>query len=152
MHKDLSGANLAEKNNFVVVSINYRLGPLGWLTHPALRDGTKNDNSGNYGTLDIIKALKWVRDNIKSFGGNPGNVTVAGESAGGMNIFSLIIFEEAKGLFHRGIIESGMTTISTVGQGETYANGLIIKLLIKDGLASVKIQPRLISIRCPKAR
>ncbi|OHD69402.1 MAG: hypothetical protein A2W19_05705 [Spirochaetes bacterium RBG_16_49_21] len=135
-NSDLSGANLASRNNMVVISINYRLGPLGWLTHPALRTGSAYDNSGNYGTLDIIKALKWVKENIWAFGGNPCDVTVAGESAGGFDIFSLIISNVARGIFQRAIVESGAAKLATIADGETYAQGIIIKLLIKDGKAS----------------
>ena len=94
------------------------------------------DNSGNYGTLDIIKSLEWVNRNISSFGGDPGKVTVAGESAGGFNIFSLLISDLAKGLFHRAIIESGMASVVSVEEGEEYANSLICKLLVKDGKAA----------------
>jgi para-nitrobenzyl esterase len=135
-HTDLSGAQLANYNNIIVVSINYRLGPLGWLTHPALKTGDMLDNSGNYGTLDIIKALEWVNKNISTFGGDPGKVTVAGESAGGFNIFSLLISDLAKGLFHRAIIESGMASVVSVEKGEEYASSLICKLLVKDGKAA----------------
>ena len=66
-----------------------------------LRDGDVLDDSGNYGTLDIIKALEWVRDNIASFGGDPGNVTIAGESAGGINVYSMLASPLADGLFHK---------------------------------------------------
>jgi para-nitrobenzyl esterase len=135
-HQDLSGARLANYNNIIVVSINYRLGPLGWLTHPALRTGDLLDNSGNFGTLDIIKALEWVNKNIGAFGGDPCKVTVAGESAGGFNIFSLLISDLARGLFHRAIIESGMASVASVEDGEEYANSLICKLLVKDGKAA----------------
>ncbi len=136
LHQDLSGANLSTTDNFVVVSINYRLGPLGWFTHPALKGFNAYDNSGNFGTLDIIKALEWVKKNIAAFGGNPGGVTVAGESAGGLNTFSLIMSDLAKGLFHHAVIESGMAITSSVKSGETYANGIIIKSLIRDGLVT----------------
>mgnify|MGYP003312687193 FL=1 len=89
---------------------NYRLGPLGWFTHPAvqsLQDGL--DRTSNFGTLDIISALEWVNENINSFGGNPNNITIFGESAGGHNVLSLLVSKKAKGLFHKAISMSGYT-------------------------------------------
>jgi para-nitrobenzyl esterase len=105
-----------------VVTINYRLGVLGWLRHPALRDNAADalEASGNFGTLDMIAALEWVRDNIASFGGDPGQVTLFGESAGGRNIFSLLASPLAKGLFHGAIVQSGLPGTSTLERAENY--------------------------------
>ncbi len=100
---------LAVPLQVVVVSLNYRLGALGWFSHPAL-DGRPEDTSGNYGTLDLVAALRWVRDDIAAFGGDPDNVTIFGESAGGMNVFSLLAAPAARGLFHRAIVQSGLPT------------------------------------------
>lgn len=102
--------NLAVKHGVVVVNVNYRLGVLGWFHHPALLgpDTPPEDASGNYGTLDLIAALKWVNANIEAFGGDAGNVTVFGESAGGFNTFSLLASPLADGLFHRAAIQSGV--------------------------------------------
>jgi para-nitrobenzyl esterase len=135
-NSDLSGANLASYANMVVVSINYRLGSLGWLTHPALRTGTPYDNSGNYGNLDMIKALQWVRDNIANFGGDPHNITIAGQSAGGGNVLSLLLSPLAKDLFHKAVVESGGKLMTDVSKGEEFAESLIVSLLIKDGTAA----------------
>src|SRR5579883_1680796 len=99
------GARLAE-HGVVVVSINYRLGALGWLAHPALSAESPQGISGNYGLLDQIAALQWVRHNIGSFGGDPANVTIAGESAGGLSVMYLMVSPEARGLFARAIAES----------------------------------------------
>jgi para-nitrobenzyl esterase len=89
----------------VVVTINYRLGVLGFLTHPEL---TKEaDTSGNYGLLDQLAALKWVHNNIAAFGGDPSRVTIAGQSAGAGDSHSLVASPLAKGLFARAIEESG---------------------------------------------
>ena len=108
-------SKMARKHNVIVVTINYRLGPFGWFTHPSiqpLQDG--DDKSSNFGTLDIIAALEWVKSNISLFGGNPDNVTIFGESAGGHNVLSLLASKKAKGLFHKAISQSGYTTsIST---------------------------------------
>ena len=102
------GSRLAAEQNVIVVSINYRLGPLGWFLHPALnQQGSAADKSGNYGTLDIVQSLKWVQDNISGFGGDINNVTLFGESAGGFNIYSLMLSPTAKGLFHKAISQSG---------------------------------------------
>ena len=128
------GAPLAGRQNMVVVTINYRLGLLGWFTHPALREGLSGaDSSGNWATLDIIKALSWVHDNIETFGGDPGNVTTAGQSAGGINVLSLMMSQLATGLFHRGIVQSGGLSGTPVADGDTFADKLIEALLVLDG-------------------
>ena len=106
---------MASKHQVVIVRINYRLGPFGWFTHPAIQDLQEGiDKTSNFGTLDIIAALKWVKNNISLFGGDPNNVTIFGESAGGHNVYSLIASKKADGLFHKAISMSGYTTsIST---------------------------------------
>ena len=128
------GATMASRSNMVIVTINYRLGPLGWFTHPALRDGEDALNSsGNYATMDMIKALEWVRDNIAAFGGNPQNVTIAGQSAGGINVLTLMISPVAKDLFHRVISQSGGLEPASQKDGDDYANTVIEALLVRDG-------------------
>ena len=98
---------LASKANMIVVVIQYRLGPFGFFYFPALNPhGTAEDQSGNYGTLDTIKAVKWVRDNIRSFGGNPHNITVGGQSAGGFNTLTLLTSPLARGLFQQAFVMS----------------------------------------------
>lgn len=132
---DYEGSRIAAKSDMVVVIVQYRLGPLGWFTHPALRHGDSAlDDSGNFGTLDNIQALKWIRRNIKAFGGNPRNVTITGESAGAHNVMSLVISPLAKGLFHRAMSESGGMSTIPVATGEALAESTIDKLLAKDGL------------------
>jgi para-nitrobenzyl esterase len=90
----------------VVVSINYRLGPFGFLAHPTLSKESTNKVSGNYGLLDQIEGLRWVQRNIAAFGGDPGRVTIFGESAGGMSVLCLLVAPQAKGLFHGAIAQS----------------------------------------------
>ncbi|MDF7773677.1 carboxylesterase family protein [Sphingomonas sp. AOB5] len=99
------GAALAKKG-VIVVSINYRLGVLGYMAHPELSKESAHDISGNYGLLDQIAALQWVRKNIASFGGDPANVTIAGESAGGLSVMYLMASPRAKGLFAKAIAQS----------------------------------------------
>jgi para-nitrobenzyl esterase len=101
------GSALA-KRGVVVVTINYRLGPFGFLTLPALSKESTRGASGNYGLLDQIQALMWVHRNIDKFGGDPQNVTIFGESAGGTDIGWLMTSPLAKGLFHKAIVESGV--------------------------------------------
>jgi para-nitrobenzyl esterase len=102
------GQNFA-RDGVVVVSINYRLGALGYFAHPALTKAAKPGEAlGNYGLMDQIAALKWVQRNIAAFGGDPKNVTVFGESAGGMSTLALLATPSAKGLYQKAIVESGL--------------------------------------------
>jgi para-nitrobenzyl esterase len=101
------GAELAKRGDVAVVSCNYRLGPLGFLAHPALTAESPHHASGNYGIMDQIAALQWVRKNIAALGGDPGNVTIFGQSAGGVSVCALMASPLAKGLFHRAIVHSG---------------------------------------------
>ncbi|MBI3949174.1 MAG: carboxylesterase family protein [Acidobacteria bacterium] len=108
------GQALAEKGGVVVVTINYRLGQLGFLAHPLLSaEDAEHHSSGNDGLLDQIFALKWVRRNIANFGGDPNNITIFGESAGGLNVACLVASPEAAGLFQRAIVESGGFFVTT---------------------------------------
>ena len=101
---NISGEVFAS-HDVVVVSINYRLGSLGFFAHPAL-----DAEQANFGLLDMVLALQWVRDNIDQFGGDPGNVTIFGVSAGGMAVDLLMVSQAARGLFHRAIAQSGYAT------------------------------------------
>ena len=100
------GGNLALRGDVVVVTLNHRLNVFGYL-HLADVAGRDWDAAGNAGMLDIIQALRWVRTNIERFGGDPGNVTIFGESGGGRKVSTLLAMPDAKGLFHRAIIQSG---------------------------------------------
>jgi len=144
-----SGAHLSAAHDVLVVTINYRLGPFGWFSHPALRSesASPEDNSGNYGLLDAIAALHWVRENIAAFGGNPDNVTIFGESAGGADVLALMASPLAKGLFQRAIVESGGLFPDSRDFAENYHDDAtpghafsgreaVNRLLIKDGKAA----------------
>jgi para-nitrobenzyl esterase len=118
------GGYFAAKHGVVVVAVQYRLGPFGWLRHASLRadaGATDADRSGNFGTLDLVAALRWVQANAAAFGGDPGRVTVFGESAGGRNTFSLLQSPLAAGLFHRAIAQSGGISSPTLAEAESLA-------------------------------
>lgn len=100
------GGNLCKKG-VIVVSMNYRMGVFGFFAHPELTQESPAHASGNYGLMDIIAALRWVKANIAAFGGDPGNVTIFGESAGSFAVSALMAAPSAQGLFHRAIGESG---------------------------------------------
>ncbi|QZO02043.1 carboxylesterase/lipase family protein [Chenggangzhangella methanolivorans] len=114
---------LVKRGDVVFVSMNYRLNIFGFFDHPAL--GGKNAPSGNYGFMDQQLALRWIKENIVNFGGDPHNVTIFGESAGGGSVMAQIVSPAAKGLFHRAIVESGsyvmVSPMQTVDQAHAYA-------------------------------
>lgn len=133
------GRNLAARG-VVVVTINYRLGPFGFLAHPSLSAESPHGVSGNYGLLDQIAALEWIQRNIAGFGGDPGNVTVFGESAGAISILDLLVSPLASGLFHRAISQSGIllddgfgvSTTGTLEQGESAGEAFAARLGVSD--------------------
>jgi para-nitrobenzyl esterase len=140
---------LAQNDGVIVVTTQYRLGPMGWFRHPSLRAGTQDvgEQSGNFGTLDLVRGLEWVRDNIASFGGDPGNVTIFGESAGGMDVYTMLLAPKATGLFHRAIVESGGLSEFSPDEAEHFtddkipghknsSNEVLLRLLMEDGHAA----------------
>ncbi len=128
------GANFAARENVIFVSINYRVGAVGWFTHPSLRVGGPLDSSGNYGTLDLIKALDWVNKNIEAFGGDPGNITIDGQSGGAQNVFSLLVSPLAEGLFHKAIAQSGGPGSTTIADGDKVSSAVLEKLYGLDNI------------------
>ena len=145
------GANLATTHDLVVVTINYRLGIFGWFNHPALQTGDPMDDSGNYGTLDMIRALEWTRDNIAAFGGDPGTVTVFGESAGAFDTLQIMASPRAAGLFHRAIVQSGGFGAADPAEGSNFTDAgghdysgpeLVNRLIAADALANANQAPR----------
>jgi para-nitrobenzyl esterase len=118
------GDKLAGDQNIIYVGLNYRLGVLGWFSHEAIRDTSTDplDASGNYAVLDMIAGLQWIQDNIEAFGGDPDNVTVFGESAGGRDVYALIGSPIAKGLFNKAISQSGSALTATLEQAENFSD------------------------------
>ena len=114
--------DLVSQHEVIVVTVQYRMSNLGWFRHPALRQGnsTLEDASGNFGTLDNIMALKWIKENISDFGGDENNVTIFGESAGGHNVAALYASPIATGLFHKAIVQSGIVSHSLIEEAESY--------------------------------
>jgi para-nitrobenzyl esterase len=141
------GNVVAGKSNLLYISVNYRLGAMGWFIHPAVTgSGSSEDQSGNFGTLDLIKALEWVHENIRAFGGDPNNVTIAGESGGAFNVLSLLISPAAKGLFHHAISESALSLIWSTSDAIIQSTKLLVSLLVKERKAgSEEEAERLIS-------
>jgi para-nitrobenzyl esterase len=128
------GGNLARKGA-VVVTFNYRVNVFGFLAHPDLTAESEQASSGNYALLDQMAALQWVQRNIATFGGDPGRVTIFGESAGATNVAYLLASPLAKGLFHRAVVQSGGYTVSefrTLKDGEQTGEGLAEALGVDD--------------------
>ena len=124
------GGNLVRNGDAVVVTINYRLGALGFLGHREMADPGRVGR--NWGIHDQVAALRWVRDNIAAFGGDPGSVTIFGESAGGFSVATLLGTPSAAGLFHRVVVQSGGAHVHSVEEGERSAQRLAVAL----GIAS----------------
>jgi len=137
-----NGANLANRGDVVVVTINHRLNVFGYLYLEEI-GGEEYAGSGIAGVLDIVLALEWVRDNIEAFGGDPDNVTIFGESGGGSKVSTLLAMPSAEGLFHKAIIESGPGLTGVEPEDATdYAESLLAELgLEADGLDQLQQVP-----------
>lgn len=127
---------VAHHYDAVVVTLNYRLGAMGWFSHPALVTGDAAGDSGNFGTLDQIKALEWVQRNIAGFGGDPRNVTIAGASAGAQNVSYLMHTPLAKDLFQKALMESNFPGIRPVSAAHKSSKQVLYNLLVTDGVAA----------------
>jgi para-nitrobenzyl esterase len=132
------GEDLAAKG-VVVVTMNYRLGALGFFAHPELAREAGHPGSGNYGMMDALASLQWIKRNIAAFGGDPNNVTIAGESAGAIMVGAIVGSPQFKGLFHRAIVQSGAWMGLQMGRMTTteQAQGAGAKALQTAGLASI---------------
>jgi para-nitrobenzyl esterase len=115
-----NGKNLSSRGNVVVVTIDYRLGPFGFLVHPGLETENNKHISGNYALMDQIKALQWVHNNISFFGGDTSRVMIFGESAGGLDIGDLLLSPLAAGLFQRACIESAVPSVAAYDSAKAY--------------------------------
>ncbi|UVE17214.1 carboxylesterase family protein [Pseudomonas sp. LS44] len=118
--RNYDATEYANQHNVVVVSTNYRMGAMGFLALDGLRSEAADQSTGNYGLQDQIAALQWVKRNVAAFGGNPGNVTIAGESAGAISVMSLLTSPKAAGLFHRAIAQS-VLALGEQGEGSVHS-------------------------------
>ncbi|WP_405153492.1 carboxylesterase/lipase family protein [Paenibacillus sp. FSL K6-0108] len=134
--KDFQGEQLARKTNSIIISVNYRLGALGFFQNAALKTGNALDDSGNYGLLDAFRALQWVQDNIEGFGGDRGNVTLAGQSAGARDVLATLISPLSKGLYQKAVAFSGGLTTAAPEDGEKKSENALVKLLVAEGKAT----------------
>ena len=151
-------SKMVNRHDVIVVTINYRLGAFGWFTHPSIQGNQQGlDKASNFGTLDIIQALKWVNKNIELFGGDSNNITIFGESAGGHNVLSLMVSPQAKGLFNKAISQSGYTTSASTGEAFAidkthptfnHTSNEVVKRLIgnHDSLSSEDLYKRLLGL------
>ena len=125
------------RHGIVLVTVNSRLGPIGYMAHPALTRESEHGASGNYGTLDLIASLEWVQDNIEAFGGDPDNVLIFGESGGGTKTLSVMSSPLSAGLFHKAIVQSGSGLVApgrstTLDNAEKHGERIAAKLGFQD--------------------
>lgn len=130
------GQKFAKEANAVYVSVQFRLGALGFNNLPAVAEGSKQEKSGNFGFLDQAAALNWVQSNIRSFGGNPDNITVSGFSAGGRDVMAMLLSPEFKGKFNKAVSFSGGCTVSDYGASQKVLARKLAPLAVED-----KVQP-----------
>ncbi|WP_307783436.1 carboxylesterase family protein [Streptomyces sp. MBT53] len=141
--QDTNPRNFVQQTGAVVVTVNYRLGPLGYLNLPELRAENAN-GAGNYGLLDQQAALRWVRSNIGHFGGDAGDVTIAGQSAGGSSVCDQLASPTAKGLFAHAVIMSGGCALQSAAAGETQSRAFVQEIgcaTAPDVLACLRAKP-----------
>jgi para-nitrobenzyl esterase len=126
------GDPLARMGDVIVITVNHRLGPFGYLDLGNATNNSKFGSSAVVGMLDLVAALEWVRDNIGRFGGDPGNVTIFGQSGGGSKVSTLMVMPAAKGLFHKALVQSGSTiTLGARDRNTSQTEKLLAELAIK---------------------
>ncbi len=129
------GKKLADEQDMVVVTINYRLSTAGWFYHPALAaTSDARDGSGNYAHMDIVKALEWVNTNIDEFGGDDNNITIAGQSAGCFNVYGLVVDRSVENLFDKVICQSGFPQAYPTAMGAIQATDVLYKTWVAEGV------------------
>jgi len=133
-----NGEYLTARSNVVMVSLNYRLGLLGAFSNEVIETENKFDSSGNYVTLDLIQGLKWVKENISNFGGDPDNVIIMGQSAGCMNVWGLLQTPMSEGLFHKAVCSSGLPNSYPKKVARSRSNDFIENLVFNAGLVKEK--------------
>lgn len=136
--KTYYGATLAAQADALLVTIDYRLNMLGYLRHEALATGDPAGDSGSFGTLDILKALNWVKANAEAFGGDPNRVMVFGESAGGVNTWAMMQSPLAAGNFHSAIVESGCPNTSSPDEARSASQSYLEQYVVADGLTTAE--------------
>ncbi|ULQ49563.1 carboxylesterase family protein [Liquorilactobacillus nagelii] len=129
---EISGANFVKNHNAIFVSVNYRLGVLGFNPLSALKVGTRAEESGNYALLDLHKSLSWVKNNIANFGGNSKNITIAGFSAGGRDVMAMLISPLFKNQFNKAIVFSGGMTLSNETKSQKVFAKALAPLVVQD--------------------
>ncbi len=131
---ELDASILAVETNSVVVSVNYRLGALGFVNFPALKTGDAMEDSGNFTLLDLEKSLDWIAQNISSFGGDKDNITISGTSAGGRDVMAMLISPIFDGKFHKAISLSGGMTLADYDESATINAQAFAPLVVEDGV------------------
>ncbi len=126
-------SQMASKMDAVIVSVSYRVGAFGFFYHPAIQDGTDEENSGNFTLLDIRESLNWVQSEIGAFGGDAKNVTLSGFSGGARDVLMCLLSTTMSGLFHKAIVLSGGFTLSTPEEGKTSAEKKLANVLVNRG-------------------
>ena len=132
--KEIPFEKLAANANCMVIALNYRLGCLGFNSLPALKNGTAEENSGNYTLLDFAKALDWIAENAESLGADPENITISGFSAGGRDVMAMLISPIFEGKFQKAISFSGGMTVADVEDSQKVTAEAIAPLAVEDGM------------------
>ncbi|MGH2102240.1 carboxylesterase family protein [Aerococcus urinaeequi] len=140
--QEISGKSFVSSQDALVVSVNYRLGPLGFNPLPALKTGSDEENSGNYAMLDLAKSLDWIRANIGEFGGDSNNITVSGFSAGGRDVMAMLISPLFEGKFDKAISFSGGMTIADEEKSQDIFAESIAPLVVEDGVKNDEDQAK----------
>lgn len=140
--QEISGKCFVSSQDAIVVSVNYRLGPLGFNPLPALKTGSDEENSGNYAMLDLAKSLDWIRANIGEFGGDSNNITVSGFSAGGRDVMAMLISPLFEGKFDKAISFSGGMTIADEEKSQDIFAESIAPLVVEDGVKNDEDQAK----------